>query len=267
MRLLILSLSLVFTAPGVMALNLQPDDPMDREIAPGITQRQYLDMRKQVLEEHRQQAKDERILSPYSKDSATGLNEAELKQHNMRIDENLRQYVERMLELERHNRNADNPKMPEEPKAMDYSEIMKKQEEFMRKRQQEEVLKAQQAEVYMISDQAEALKARTMETLSGDKFVEIEDVQVFVDRENIKISEAVEEIVKKVSAHAGPWQVKWRLTPENMSIKDQRVNITAEASFMEFMDYLRERIMNMTGTQLFIKKFETSRVIVISDVY
>lgn len=274
-RTLALILSFTAVAMPATAINAVPDDPLDQEVAPGITQRDFLAMRKQIEMEYnaaqeaaRTGKQPKRILSPYSKDSATGLSNEELADHKTRVNAELRKYVleefmrEKQIEAEQDQKLSGQkspvPTIPVamQPKQSEHQAIMP-----MAVQPAQNTYNAP-PKVYMISDEA-----KKQNKAHEDVHVNIEDVQVFIDKENIKLSEAISEIVKLTEAHAGHWDVKWRLSHDNREIKDQLVNLTAEATFSEFMDYLLERIRNMTGVSLFVKKFETSRVIVISDVY
>lgn len=97
--------------------------------------------------------------------------------------------------------------------------------------------------------------------------VNIEAVNIVVDVENTTLANIMQAIVEQAAAHTGPWTVKWRLKPENAAIADERVNLTAEAPFGQFVDLLTERVRNMTGTNLFVTSFPQARIIMVSDTY
>ncbi len=98
-------------------------------------------------------------------------------------------------------------------------------------------------------------------------YVPLEKVRVNINMEQKTVSEVIEAIIKQAEPRTGPWQVRWRLRPENDFLQKEVVNLTAETSLEDFMNYLVENIVNMTGVKLFVKVFEVSRVIVISDTY
>ena len=74
-------------------------------------------------------------------------------------------------------------------------------------------------------------------------------------------------VVRQVVPYTGKWEVRWRLSPDNHFIVNERVNLTAETTFGEFVEFLTDRVNNMTGVQMFVKVFNSSRLIVISDTY
>lgn len=98
-------------------------------------------------------------------------------------------------------------------------------------------------------------------------YVPLGDIQLAVDMNNKSLREIIDEIVMQASQHTGDWQVKWRLRKEHDFLLDEKVNLTAESSFREFVDHLVDRVANMTGIRLFVTIFDTSRVIIISDTY
>ena len=70
-----------------------------------------------------------------------------------------------------------------------------------------------------------------------------------------------------MAQYSGPWTVKWRLKPENMDLMDERVNLTAESSFGEFVNLLSEPIRNMTGVQLYVNVFQGARMVLVTDTF
>ncbi|MBI1309456.1 MAG: hypothetical protein GC129_06405 [Proteobacteria bacterium] len=101
----------------------------------------------------------------------------------------------------------------------------------------------------------------------SNKHVRLEDVRLVMDLEDISLKDVLRQVVSQAAAYTGPWTVKWRLQPENRDIVDERVNLTAQAPFGEFCNLLTERVKNMTGTQLFVTAFDSSRVILVTDSY
>ncbi|NBV54480.1 MAG: hypothetical protein EBR79_02060 [Proteobacteria bacterium] len=105
------------------------------------------------------------------------------------------------------------------------------------------------------------------QNFSGPKNVALEDIELVLDVENVSLKDVVRHITKQAEPYSGPWQVKWRLQPENAGLMDERVNLTAQAKFGEFVDLLTEKIKNLTGTQLFVTAFNSSRVLLVTDSY
>src|SRR5690606_539653 len=99
------------------------------------------------------------------------------------------------------------------------------------------------------------------------KNVALGDINLVVDAEDMTLREVVNEIVKQAAEHSGAWTVKWRLKPENTEIPNERVNLTAEGDFNSFVSRLTERVRNMSGVDLHVTAFESSRVMLISDTF
>lgn len=100
-----------------------------------------------------------------------------------------------------------------------------------------------------------------------DEYAPVEDIVVNIDLENKTLEEVVTHIIDQAADQAGEWKVKWRVSPQNNYILNERVNLIAETNLSEFMSYLVDRVNNMTGIQLFVTVFDKSRIIVISDTY
>lgn len=97
--------------------------------------------------------------------------------------------------------------------------------------------------------------------------VSLEKIQVVLDVNDTTLRDVMAKIVEQAATYTGPWTVKWRLSPENAALMDERVNLTAEADFGAFCDLLVERVKNMTGTQLFVTAFAGTRVLLVTDTY
>lgn len=97
--------------------------------------------------------------------------------------------------------------------------------------------------------------------------VGLEQIQVVMDVNNVTLREVMTQIVGQAAQYTGPWTVKWRLSPTNMSVMNERVNLTAEADFGSFCNLLTEKVKNMTGTQLFVTAFAGTRVLLVTDTY
>ena len=93
------------------------------------------------------------------------------------------------------------------------------------------------------------------------------ELRILVDMENVTLHQAVNGILQQAQDKTGPWLVKWRLKPDHEYLMREKVNLTAETTFGDFMSFLSERVNNMTGVNLFTRVFEGARVIVISDTY
>lgn len=99
------------------------------------------------------------------------------------------------------------------------------------------------------------------------KNVALGNIHVTVDVEDVTLRDVVNEIVSQAAQHSGAWTVKWRLKPENAAIPDEKVNLTAESNFDDFVARLTERVRNMTGVGLYVTAYEGARVILITDSF
>ena len=98
-------------------------------------------------------------------------------------------------------------------------------------------------------------------------YKDLSDIRVAVNIENATLQQVMEDIVSQAEEKTGPWDIAWRLKNENRYLLEDKVNLTAESNFDEFVGYMVDRVNNMSGVQLFVKVFNMSRVIVISDTY
>lgn len=101
----------------------------------------------------------------------------------------------------------------------------------------------------------------------GSAHVALEDLQMTLDMENVTLKRVLTSIVERAEEETGPWEVRWRLKPSNNYLMREKVNLTAEATFGQFLEYLVDRVNNMTGIRLFVSVFNGSRIIIISDTY
>lgn len=102
----------------------------------------------------------------------------------------------------------------------------------------------------------------------GDKQnIDLEQINVMLDVTDVTLRDVMRRVVEQAAAYTGPWTVKWRLSPDNAALMDERVNLTAEADFGTFCGLLADRVKNMTGTQLFVTAFEGNRVLLVTDTY
>ena len=118
-------------------------------------------------------------------------------------------------------------------------------------------------DVSIISRRAELFREDTPTTA----YLPLEEVRIAIDIENLPLEEVVTRIISEAEEKTGPWNVKWRLGEENDYLMNERVNITAETDMGQFMSYLVDRVNNLTGVQLFVRVFDASRIILISDTY
>ncbi|MBI1364068.1 MAG: hypothetical protein GC134_08790 [Proteobacteria bacterium] len=99
------------------------------------------------------------------------------------------------------------------------------------------------------------------------EYVSLPDLRVSINVENVPLEDVMKMILDQAQESTGPWSVKWRLSEDNKGIMNERVNLTAETTFDQFMTYLVDRVNNMTGTRLFVRLFDEARIILITDTY
>lgn len=97
--------------------------------------------------------------------------------------------------------------------------------------------------------------------------VDLSRLRVSVNYEDVTLAEAVRTIVADAEDQVGPWDVKFRLTPDNQHLLAEHVTLTAETTLGQFLNLLTERVNNMTGVQLFVNVFDANRMILISDSF
>lgn len=107
----------------------------------------------------------------------------------------------------------------------------------------------------------------SLTAVDGADVLRLEDAPVALDVENRTLKDVLDVIMNQARPHTGMWDVKWRLSAENKYLMKEQVNLTAETNFGEFVEFLVDRINNMTGVKLFVTVFNQSRIIVISDTY
>lgn len=121
---------------------------------------------------------------------------------------------------------------------------------------------SKELDVMLVPDTVKAFHERELES-----YKDLGDIRVAVNIENATLKQIMEDIVAQAENKTGPWDIAWRLKSENRYLLEDKVNITAESNFDDFVAYMVDRVNNMSGVQLFVKVFNMSRVIVISDTY
>ena len=101
----------------------------------------------------------------------------------------------------------------------------------------------------------------------GQPEVDLAALRIAINMEETTLQNAIESIVRRASDKVGQWDVRWRLQPENSYLLNEKMSVTAETTLGQFMEYMTDRVNNMTGVELFVSVFDVSRLIVISDTY
>ena len=104
------------------------------------------------------------------------------------------------------------------------------------------------------------------ETKTIENFNKLADRQILIDTQNANLKQIVQQALNQISFNES-WTVKWRLKDENKYILDEKMNLTAELTFNEFMSNMVETIANITGIKLTTKVFDKNKVIIIIDSF
>lgn len=97
-------------------------------------------------------------------------------------------------------------------------------------------------------------------------FILLEQREVLIDMENVSLKQIVQEALNQVS-HGEKWTIRWRLKDENKYLLTERINLTAEVSFDQFIGNMLNTITNITGIRLSTKVFNKNRIIIITDSF
>lgn len=95
----------------------------------------------------------------------------------------------------------------------------------------------------------------------------LEGIRLVLDMQNVTIRQALDHILADAAPQTGPWTVRWQLAEDNRYLLNEPMNITAETTLDEFLAFMTEKVVNMSGVKLNAKVFNMGRVIVISDTY
>lgn len=93
----------------------------------------------------------------------------------------------------------------------------------------------------------------------------IDHVQLLLKENDKSANEILTEIFADVQPMLGRWDIDWKLASHNLQIRDEKWNISAEATLVEFLDYIKHRVKEIHGVDLSIDYFEETRLIVIRD--
>lgn len=101
---------------------------------------------------------------------------------------------------------------------------------------------------------------------NASNFILLEQREVLVDMQNVTLKQIVQETLNQV-ANGENWTIRWRLKDENKYLLKERINLTAEVSFDQFVTRMLETIRNITGIHLSTKVFNKNRIIIITDSF
>jgi hypothetical protein len=95
--------------------------------------------------------------------------------------------------------------------------------------------------------------------------MDLRDYKVVLHADNLTLPAILSQIIERAEPFAGPWQVRWRLKPENADLMTERFSLDAETTFSEFVSYLAQYLVNDRGVKLTFSLFDRERVVLVSD--
>lgn len=101
---------------------------------------------------------------------------------------------------------------------------------------------------------------------NAGNFILLEERNVLIDMQNATLKQIVQEALNQVS-NGEVWTIRWRLKDENKYILTERLNLTAEVSFEQFISNMLQTIKNITGIHLTTKVFNKNRIIIVTDSF
>jgi uncharacterized protein YcfL len=121
----------------------------------------------------------------------------------------------------------------------------------------------------MYADQDTALTQFYSATKEGmlppSQWVNLEDAKVTLHVEDERFEDLMLRAVNNAGVHAGPWQLKWKLKKENELLLYTKFSLDAETTFGEFINNVRQYIVNYNGVRLNFRVFKEKRVLIVSD--
>lgn len=98
-----------------------------------------------------------------------------------------------------------------------------------------------------------------------DDWIDLEDYQVVMHENNSELEDILNNLLKRAEPYVGPWDVKWKLKPENMDILNERFSLDAETSFDAFTSYISNYMKSYRGFGLTFNIFRKERILVVTD--
>jgi hypothetical protein len=95
--------------------------------------------------------------------------------------------------------------------------------------------------------------------------MDLRDYKVVLHADNMTLPAILNQIIERAEPFAGPWQVRWRLKPENADLMAERFSLDAETTFSAFVSYLAQYLVNDRGVKLTFSLFDRERVVLVSD--
>ena len=93
----------------------------------------------------------------------------------------------------------------------------------------------------------------------------LESLVVTIREEESTLRDVFNSVFKDVEDRAGKWEVYWEVKDNHMNIPAEHWTVIAEARLDEFLAYVRKRVLREQGVELRFRRFDGSRLFVISD--
>ena len=113
-------------------------------------------------------------------------------------------------------------------------------------------------------DNIDIVPSRTRMGSPAD-WVTLEEYHVVVHEDNRMLRDLIYDLMVRAEPFVGPWQVKWKLSPENEDVLSERFSLDAETTFGNFVNYLSEYLSGYRGFRLRFDIFNSERILVITD--
>lgn len=98
-----------------------------------------------------------------------------------------------------------------------------------------------------------------------DDWIDLEDYQVVLHENNSELEAILTEMLKRAEPYVGPWDIKWKLKPENMDILNERFSLDVETNFDAFTSYISNYMKSYRGFGLTFNIFRKERILVVTD--
>jgi hypothetical protein len=94
---------------------------------------------------------------------------------------------------------------------------------------------------------------------------DLSHVDLLLKEDNRSLDAILTEILADVQPMLGSWKIDWKLASQNLQIKDEKWNVTAETTLFEFFEYIKNRVKEIHGVNLKIDFYDEQRKILITD--
>jgi len=111
--------------------------------------------------------------------------------------------------------------------------------------------------------EARALSVQRARTRTD--LMNLRDYKVVVHEDGQTLPQILDKIITRAEPFTGPWQVRWKLKPDNQDLLTEKFSLDVETTFGEFASYLAQYLLNDRGVKLSFALFDRERVVLVSD--